>query len=242
MSKKKKKQRQARQSSKARKPRKSKAADHAAKLAKRERETSLDELRQRPKPELAPAFVLMIGACIPVLAVRSVPTWPAWGYVLLWLGCLLVATVIARKVAQRRTPKWDPALFFGVGGLAALLTWTQDAGEMWVIQSGKEATHWSVDGGLEHELEAGGRARLDLRAGTHRLVSGQEIVSFELARGGRIVLGLGPTPCVEVGGLPRNVALARLAPADPDPQPCRDALEGAEGDDAAAAEPSGRPR
>ena len=192
----------------------------AAKVDQRHKEGSLDGLKRAPPPELLPALVLAAGAAIPVLGVRFYPQWPVYAHVGTFLAAALVFTWLARRVAKRRPPKWDPLLFFGVSAFAAAMSWSGDAGALWVVNSSAAEVTWEVDGGIEMRLEAGGRARLDLRRGPHELRSESQIVKFELERGERLALALGERACIRVDGESRPESMMRLSAARGQPEPC----------------------
>lgn len=204
-----------------------------AQVKKREHESSLEGMKRAPAPELLPAVILAAGACLPVLGVRYFPGWPAWAHVAVFVGALVVATLAARQAAKRRIPKWDPLLFFGVAAFAAAVSWSGDAGEIWVVNSSDEVVAWSVDGGLETKVGARQKARLDLRRGRHKLTSAAQIIDFSLERGERLVLTVGTSNCVDVGGNRRRESMFRLRATDPAPAACPAERE--------AAVPSGGP-
>jgi hypothetical protein len=199
---------------------------------KRESE-SLDGMKRAPAPELLPAAVLVAGAMLPIIAVRWAPAWPAWTFGLVWLASLFVSTLVARGIAHRRPPSWDPILFFGVGGLLAMLLWSHDSGAVWITNHGSEAVSWSVDGGIETRLVPKQRARLDLRAGKHTALVGGEPFDFEIAARQRALLAHGPSPCVLIGAQRFEGRQTLIAEGAPEPVICpasiREAADGAAG-------------
>lgn len=223
MSKKKNNDRQRQKRSDAKQKRRAKKRADAAKpggVSAREAEASLKNMKLAPPPELAPALVLVAFALLPVFSVRLMPGWPAWAHLSVWLGALVVGVIIARRVAKRRPPKWDPILFFGVSALAAGLSWSQDAGALWVLNDGPGASSWQVDGGLDHRLEPRSLARLDLRSGEHRFTAKEQIVKFTVGPRERVVINLGEAPCALVGSVRRHEPMFGLTAAEPDPVIC----------------------
>lgn len=188
--------------------------------ASAESKDSLEGMKRAPPPEVLPGGVLLAGAMLPVIAVRWAPQWPAWGLALTWLGSLVVATLLARSLAKRRAPKWDPILFFGAGGVLALAVWTNDSGAVWVANNRVESVTWSVDGGIETELAARSRARLDLRAGHHVALVGGEAVEFDIGPGDGALISHGEQRCVLIGSRRFEGKQLSLPKGGPEPILC----------------------
>lgn len=212
------KQRQKRQQTRREKTKQKKRAVASGEI-KRESE-SLEGMKRAPAPELLPAAVLVAGAMLPIIAVRWAPAWPAWAFALLWFGALVASTLVARAIAHRRPPSWDPILFFGAGGVLAMLLWSHDSGAVWVTNHASEALSWSVDGGIETRVEPRQRARMDLRAGKHVALVGGEPFEFEIAARERALISFGADPCVLIGAQRFEGRQTLIAPGAPDPVIC----------------------
>jgi hypothetical protein len=199
---------------------KQKRKAHAAEAVTAPSKDSLQGMKRAPPPEFLPGAVLVAGALLPIIAVRWAPAWPAWTFAVTWLASLVVCTVVARALASRRVPKWDPILFFGVGGLMTLLLWSHDSGALWVLNNQDEALTWSVDGGMETQLGPRERARLDLRAGKHVALVGGQPTEFELGPRQRALISHGAERCVLVGSQRFEGEQLTLSEGAPEPVLC----------------------